>query len=127
MKLNQDVSKLVESLNHPMSSEILILRNLILDADSEIDENIKWNSPNYTFRKQDRITLRIQPVKQIQIIFHRGAKKLAQPSERLVEDQGKILIWKENDRAIATFKSTQEIIDSKPFLINVIKAWIHSS
>ena len=126
-ELNQNVSKLVEDINHPLKSEIQVLRNIILNVDSEIAENIKWNSPNYTFRNEDRITMRLQPKNQIQLIFHRGAKKLAQPSERLIDDQSKILNFKENNRAIANFNSMEDINDKRPFLIDIIKSWISTS
>ena len=73
-------------------------------------ENIKWNGPNYCSDNQDRITMRVQPpAKQVQLIFHRGAKKQVQPKEKLISNKSKILVRKENDRAIVTFKSLEEI------------------
>lgn len=46
--------------------------------------------------------MRIQPPKQIQLVFHKGAKKLTQPKGKLIDDNW-LLTWKENDRAIAAF------------------------
>ena len=97
MKLNNKVNTFLDELNHPLRVEIDFLRNIILDSNDKIDENIKWNGPNYTVQNQDRITMRIQPPKQIQLIFHRGAKKLEQPKEKLINDESNLLIWKEND------------------------------
>ena len=73
--------------------------------------------------------MRIQPTttKQIQIIFHRGAKKQVQPEEKLIKVNSKFLIWKENDRAIATFKNLQDIDNGKAELINIIKEWINAT
>jgi len=72
--------------------------------------------------------MRIQPLKdQVQLIFHRGAKKQAQPEKKLIGSDSKILTWKENDRAIITFKSQQAIEDGKAELIAIIKDWINAA
>lgn len=73
--LNIEVTKFLDDLHHPLRPEIEQLRLIILGADRNIQENIKWNGPNYCFDNEDRITMRVQPPKQIQLIFHRGAKK----------------------------------------------------
>jgi hypothetical protein len=102
------------------------LRIYILTADDNLTENIKWNGPNYCFENEDRITMRIQPptTKQIQIIFHRGAKKQEQPQNKLIKENSKLLIWKENDRAIATFKNMTEIENAKTDLEEIVRNWI---
>ncbi len=105
------------------------LRIYILRANENLTENIKWNGPNYCFNSEDRITMRIQPptTKQIQLIFHRGAKKQVQPKEKLIEEHSKLLIWKENDRAIATFKNMDEIENAETNLTEIVKKWINAT
>ena len=73
--------------------------------------------------------MRVQPptTKQIQIIFHRGAKKQEQPKAKLIEVNSKFLTWKENDRAVATFKSLQDIDSGKAELINIVREWINAT
>ena len=65
--LNQEVTKFLDDMNHPFRTEIELLRNIVLDANEQLTENIKWNGPNYCIDNNDRITMRIQPPKQIQI------------------------------------------------------------
>ena len=127
--LNSEVTNFLTELNHSLRKEIEALRICILSAHENLNENIKWNGPNYCFNNEDRITMRIQPTttKQIQIIFHRGAKKQVQPEEKLIKVNSKFLIWKENDRAIATFKNLQDIDNGKAELINIIKEWINAT
>ena len=92
-KLNSEVSAFLDELSHPLRSEIEQLRNCILNANENLTENIKWNGPNYCFDNEDRITMRVQPpTKQIQIIFHRGAKKQMQPEDKLISNKSKIII-----------------------------------
>ena len=69
--------------------------------------------------------MRVQPpTKQVQLIFHRGAKKQIQPKERLISNKSKMLVWKENDRAIVTFKSMQDIENGKVELTSIVTEWI---
>ena len=126
--INQEVSDFLEQQNHPFREEIELLRNIILSVDNKLTENIKWNGPNYSFENEDRITMRIQPpVVQVQLIFHRGAKKQEQPKDKLIASTSKLLNWKENDRAIITYKSMKDIEGSRSELSDIIKDWINSS
>ena len=120
-----EVTRLLDELNHPFRKEIELLRDYILQANKSLTENIKWNGPNYCIDNEDRITMRIQPPsKQVQLIFHRGAKKQEQPKDKLIEDNSKLLTWKENDRTIATFKNMKAIEDSKMNLTEIVRKWI---
>lgn len=125
--MNTEVTKFLDQQNHPLRAEIEQLRKIILESENELVENIKWNGPNYAVNNDDRITMRIQPPKQIQLIFHRGAKKLEQPKNKLIEDKSGLLMWKENDRAVATFKNSAEILAAKPTHETIVKSWILSA
>lgn len=124
---NIDVTKFLDEQNHPYRNEIEQLRLIILGANNKLSENIKWNGPNYSFADEDRITMRIQPPKQVQLIFHRGAKVKEQPKDKLIREDFGILTWKGNDRAIATFKNMQEIENSKTILTKIVTAWINAT
>ena len=125
--MNNEVNIFLDKANHPFRPEIDALRKIILAARPELTENIKWNGPNYCIDGEDRITMKIYPPKQIQLVFHRGAKKMEQPKERLVEDTSGLLQWKENDRAVASFKSMEEIKNAEDNLKDIVKKWIESS
>ena len=128
INLNIEVTALLDTLNHPFRNEIEQLRICILEANKLLEENIKWNGPNYCFDNEDRITMRVQPPnKQVQLIFHRGAKKQVQPKNKLVATKSKMLVWKENDRAIATFKSMQDIEKGKEELTTIINEWLEAA
>ncbi len=126
--LNSEVTDSLDKQKHPFRKEIEQLRNCILSANPDLTENIKWNGPNYCFANEDRITMRIQPlIKQVQLIFHRGAKKQAQPKDKLISNNSKMLLWKENDRAIATFKNMEDIESGKTELTKIINDWINAT
>lgn len=125
--MNPTVDQFLNELNHPFRNEIDHLRSIILAASPLLSENIKWNGPNYSVEDQDRITMRIHPPKQqVQLIFHRGAKKQDQPKERLIADSSGILTWKENDRALATFQSLEAIEKANSELTSIIQSWIQA-
>ena len=125
INLNSEVTEFLDELKHPFRKEIEELRNCILSANTVLTENIKWNGPNYSFNDEDRITMRVQPPKkQAQLIFHRGAKKQTQPKEKLISNKSKLLVWKENDRAIITFKNLQDIETGKAELKEIVTEWI---
>lgn len=126
--LNPEVTTFIDELNHPFRKEIELLRLTILNSHSSLTENIKWNGPNYCFNNDDRITMRVQPLKkQVQLIFHRGAKVKEQPKQKLISDESGILAWKENDRAVATFTSMANIEKNINILSKIVMDWIHAT
>ncbi|HAK78119.1 MAG TPA: DUF1801 domain-containing protein [Runella sp.] len=125
---NTEVTKFLDEQNHPFRKEIEQVRNYILSANPDLTENIKWNGPNYCVGNADRITMRIQPpTKQVQLIFHRGVSKQAQPEAKLISNKSKRLVWKENDRAIITFKTLEDIENGKSELIEIVTEWINAT
>ncbi|MCE7068162.1 DUF1801 domain-containing protein [Dyadobacter sp. CY326] len=127
MPLNHDVTTFLDELNHPLRKEIEALRKIILQADSRLTENIKWNGPNYSVGTEDRITMKIQPPKQIQLVFHRGAKVKEQPKENLINEDYGLLVWKTTDRALASFTSLDAIEASTNSLTKIVREWLIQS
>lgn len=125
--LNNEVTNFLDQINPSLRGEIECLRSIIMSTGMNLSEGIKWNAPSYSINGNDRITLRINSPKMIQIIFHRGAKVQEQPPERILDDKYTILLWKENDRAIASFKSLNEIQDNILILKEIITKWIEST
>lgn len=124
---NQDVNDFLDGLNHPFRKEIELLRTILLSVESEIVEGIKWNGPNYRVQGEDRITMRIHPPTQVQIIFHRGAKIKTQPGKRLLDKDYDFLTWKENDRAIASFQSLEQIEKDRSKIKEIATMWIKAT
>jgi hypothetical protein len=124
-KLNIEVTKLLDNLDLPLREAIELLRRIIINVNKDVEENIKWNSPNYNLDGNDLITLKVQPSKtNIQIIFHRGAKVKTQPKDKIIAKHSDFLTWKSNDRAIATFTDISEIIDNQDLIVSWIQTWL---
>jgi hypothetical protein len=76
---------------------------------------------------EDRLTMRLQPAPQIQLILHRGAKKKEQPPARLIHDKSGLLAWKENDRAVITFNAMQQPETHRAELMRIVRAWLRAT
>jgi hypothetical protein len=126
--MNSEVTAFLDEQKHPLRNEIEQLRIYILSSNTALTENIKWNGLNYSFENEDRITIRIQPpTKQVQLIFHRGAKKQTQPKKKLILNKSKMLVSKENDRAVVTFNSLQDIEYGQVELADIVTEWIQAT
>lgn len=125
--LNTEVTKFLDGQNHPFRREIEYLRQCILNTANELTENIKWNGPNYSIDNKDRITIKIQPPKNVQLVFHCGAKVQELPKEKLIKEDFKLLDWKGNDRAVATFNNLQDIHIGEADLKKIITEWIKAT
>ena len=123
---SEEVTHFLDALKHPLRNEIEQLRHCILDAYEGLSENIKWNGPNYSLNSEDRITMRIQPPKQIQLVFHRGAKT-KEAAYRLIDSDADWLDWRANDRLVATFKTADDIESRKNMLTTIIRQWLDAA
>ncbi len=126
-RLNQKVSTFLNELNHPLREEIELLRNIILNSNKTLTENIKWNAPNYVVGENDRVTLKINPPKNILIILHRGAKVQTMPTQKLIDYTCKVLSWKTNDRAIITLNNKQDIITYQNDIVTIVNLWLEAT
>ena len=121
--MNPEVSQFLDNLNHPFREEIEQLRRIILKARPDIEENIKWNGPNYHLKGQDRISIKVNPPKSFHLVLHSGAKVQPEPKSRLLAQDHGVLTWKSNDRAVADFKTTESFIKHKPYLDEIVRGW----
>lgn len=124
---NQSVSDFMAQLEHPLKPEIEEIRKIVMNSNKHLTEIIKWNAPSFCCDGEDRITMRIHPPKQIQLIFHRGAKVQQIPKEKLIDDKTGLLTWKTNDRAVATFKDMGDIKLKTAALVEIVNKWLEAT
>ncbi|MBK7259220.1 MAG: DUF1801 domain-containing protein [Ignavibacteriae bacterium] len=126
MPLNTEVTALVAALKHPMAKEITALRKLILASHKGLGETIKWNSPNFAVGSEDRITLRIQPIRHIQIILHHGAKPV-KPKTKPVTDTSGLLDWKGTDRAVLEILTPADLKKHQRVIGKIVREWVEAT
>lgn len=126
-KGTESVEEFLAALSHPRKDEIELLRKIVLESEPELTEHIKWNAPSFCLNGDDRITMRIMPVKHLQLVFHRGVKAREEITENLIADPHRLLKWASNDRAIAYFSSISNIEAKAEGLKKTIQAWLKAS
>ena len=125
--MNPEVTKFLDELNHPFLETIEEFSKIILGTRSDMEENIKWNGPNYKVKDNDRVSIKVHPAKSLHLIFHIGSKIKAEPKERLLSEDYNLLTWKSNDRAVLGFRDKEDFIKAKPHLSELITNWFNAT
>lgn len=59
----------MRKLKHPLKPEMEAVRSIIRNANSKIEERIKWNAPSYYY-KEDLVTFNAWAQQQVHLVFH---------------------------------------------------------
>ncbi|WP_410768930.1 DUF1801 domain-containing protein [Fontibacillus sp. BL9] len=125
---SQKVIDFLNNLEHPLKQEIEQVRSVILNADSQITEHIKWNAPSFCYRGEDRITFNLQGKGFFRLIFHCGAKvKDSSGKGPLFKDPTGLLDWVSGDRGIVKIKSRDEVEANREKLTRLVTLWIEAA
>ena len=125
---HKKVVEFLDELDHPHKKEIEEVRRIILDANGQLTEHIKWNAPSFCFNGEDRITFNFHSKEGFRLVFHTGAKAKNTISEgRLFEDKTGLLEWVANDRAIAKFGNFEDVRAKEQALVETVKNWIKAT
>ena len=123
----EQVTEYITNLDHPLKDVIEEVRQVILAADTEIGEHVKWNSPAFYYTgemapfdpkeyKRDIIVFHLRKKDQILLVFPTGAK---------INDTTGILEGKYTDgRKMVTIKSKGDFEAKKTALQQAIKQWL---
>jgi hypothetical protein len=122
----KEVDQFIEQLTHPMKEAVKMIRSIILGADEQITEHIKWNAPSFCYEGEDRVTLNLHAEDRIQLIFHRGAK-VKDSTDFVFKDDTELFKWSSADRAIVTFFGTEEVETKKSALADLAIRWMKST
>lgn len=120
----QAVDAFLATLDHPYKAELVALRQLILDADPQIGEGIKWHAPSF-HTTEYFATFHLRAKDGVQLILHLGAKVRDTAVTGLhVPDPAGLLTWLANDRASVTFSDLAEINAKRIAFQELVRAWL---
>jgi uncharacterized protein YdhG (YjbR/CyaY superfamily) len=105
MKKSPDVEEFMEKLNHPFKSEVQVLRRMIKGVQKEIDEEIKWNAPSFSYRGEYLVTFNLWEKNRIHLVFH---------NHEIAKVKSSLLEGKYDHRRMAYFTGLKDI-NSKRF------------
>jgi len=71
MNKPEEVKKFIAELSHPLKNEVEEVCKIIRNAGPDLDEQIKWNAPSFSYKGEYIVTLNIFGAKdKIRLIFH---------------------------------------------------------
>lgn len=119
-----DVNALLDAHDHPLRKEIDQLRTIFLDADSSIEEGVKWNTASFRTGEWFATLNGPKQVKEPMLILHAGAKAKGMVMKDRIPDPEGLIRWLGNDRAQITFKDAADIKAKEKTLRAIVRAWI---
>jgi hypothetical protein len=123
----EQVSELIEKMDHPWKEIVEFLCRTILDISSDISEQIKWNSPSFYYNgemqpfdpkeyKRDLVVLNLHRNNHILMVFPTGAK---------ITDTTGVLEGSYTDgRRMIKITSLEEAKTKAAHVETVIKVWL---
>jgi hypothetical protein len=121
------VDEYLQKLKHPLVEVIEALRQIILSADREIGEEIKWNAPTFFYAGEMRPS-NPKEYKRYIVVFNLYKKdciRLVFPSGAKVKDKSGFLEGNYADgRRLAMFHDMNDVKSKKKALQGVIKKWL---
>ncbi|CAG7616428.1 DUF1801 domain-containing protein [Paenibacillus allorhizosphaerae] len=125
---HEQVVEYLSNLDHPLKMEIEEVRQIILSANTQLSEHIKWNAPSFCYKNEDRITFNLHGKGFFRIIFHCGAKVKENRREGpLFDDHTGLLAWVAVDRAVVKIVDMNDVQAKKDRLTELVTKWIEAT
>jgi hypothetical protein len=123
----EKVDLYMKNCKHPLVQVIKTLRKIILEIDSEIGEEIKWNAPTY-FYSGDMEPSDPKKYKRYIVVFNlfkQDCIRLVFPSGAKVKDKSGLLEGDYTDgRRLAMFHDLKDVKSKEKNLQKVIRTWL---
>lgn len=117
------------TLAHPKRAEAEALRAIIRELKSpKLEEGIKWNAPSYALGGVHYLTFNFGDKKSVRLIFHCDtARKETKGGPPLIADESGLLVFQSDIRALAAFRSMDEVSAAKKALPGLVKRWVEAA
>lgn len=108
-----DVDAWFEKRTHPQVELMRDVRRAILDADSRVEESIKWSTPTFAY-KGNIVSINPQAKAYVSLLFHKGAS--ISGSHPILEGGGETARY-------ARIDSADDLEAKRRQLEAVVRAW----
>jgi hypothetical protein len=125
----EHVDAYVRAMKHPLKGVVEELRAIILNADSAIGEEVKWNAPAFFYTGTMAEFDPKQHKRHVVVfnLFKKDCVRLVFPSGASIGDTPGLLVGDYADgRRLALFSSIDEVHSKRLTLERVIKKWLNS-
>lgn len=123
----EKVDAYLQAMQHPLKGVVEELRTIILNADSSIGEEIKWNAPAFFYAGPMADFDPKQYKRHVTVfnLFKKDCIRLVFPTGASIGDTSGLLSGDYADgRRLATFSSVEEVHSKKQALEQAIKKWL---
>ena len=126
MQKYKTVEEFLDDLSEDKRLQVDTLRDLILNAEPQLEEHIKWNAPSYILDGEDRITFNLMNRQGVvKLVLHMGAtRKEDKKGEPIMQGDNGLIEWSSDIRGMITFTSIEDINSNMTTLIKIIKDWL---
>jgi uncharacterized protein YdeI (YjbR/CyaY-like superfamily) len=112
--INPTVDDFLKKKKSPLTKEIQLVREIILNTSDEVEEDIKWSSPTFMY-KGNIASFYMNAKKHVSLMFHTGAS---------IPDKYNLLEGDGNVSRVAKFLDMKDIEKKKKALQYLIREWI---
>ncbi|WP_338721906.1 DUF1801 domain-containing protein [Devosia sp. XK-2] len=112
-----------QGLDPGLLAAVDTLREIILAADGNLTESIKWNAPSFAKDGADRITLGLERRGGVRLVLHRGAKVQNAEGFTFADPEG-LARWSAPDRGIAVFADKAAVEHQRQALLDLCRRWL---
>ncbi|MFN3911589.1 DUF1801 domain-containing protein [Hyphomonas sp.] len=125
-KAAQSAGEVMAALSHPLRAEADALRVILLALKApKLDESVKWNAPSYAVGGVHCVTFNFSDKKSIRLIFHCDtARKETKGAPPAFADETGLLAWQSDIRAIAVFRTMEDVAAAKLVLPGLVRRWV---
>ncbi|HEX9804809.1 MAG TPA: DUF1801 domain-containing protein [Candidatus Dojkabacteria bacterium] len=111
---NPKVDEWFEKYENPLKDLVAKVREIILNVDERIEEDVKWQAPTFMY-KGNIASFFPKSKKNVSLMFHKGAS--IEDPEGLLEGEGKT-------SKVARFMDVEDLKSKTNALQKVIRNWI---
>jgi len=108
------VNEFMDKLDHPFKAEVQAVREIIMNVNKHITEDIKWAAPSFSY-KGYMVTFNLWAKQHVHLIFHNGA---------ILSNKSGILEGDYPTRRMVYFSNMEEVNSKKSALVKAVKEWI---
>jgi len=106
------VDGFMKKLKHPFKAEVEMMRKIIKGVDKDMDEEIKWNAPSFSYHRKYLVTFNLPEKEKIHLVFHNPM--LSKVKSRLLEGDYK-------HRRMAYFSGKSDIKAKQTALVRALR------
>ena len=122
----EKVSEFIQALEPQLAKLVQAIRDVVINVDKAIGEQIKWNSPAFFYQGEMKAFDAKEYKRDLLVInLHRGKPLLVFPTGAAIKDNTGVLEGDYKDgRRMINISNLDELHDKKASLESVIRHWL---